>query len=71
MNRRRSLVAMAAAALGATAVGCSGSNPNEQGFETQGFIDPDVPVDAEEYEKKFTKEPGPRKKGKRPAPTEI
>lgn len=69
MNRRRSLVAMAAAVLGATAVGCSASNPNEQGFETQGYINPEVPTDAAEYEKKYAKEPS-SKKGKR-ATTEI
>jgi len=71
MNRRRFLVATITTALGATVAGCSASNPNEKGFETEGCIDPNIPVDAEEYEKKFQKQPVPRKKGAKPVPTEI
>ncbi len=72
MDRRRFLAATAGAVLGAAAVGCSPSNPNEKGFETEGYIDPNIPVDAEEYEKKFSKEPpvGGKKKGKG-VPNEI
>ena len=72
MNRRRLLVAMTAAVLGSTIAGCSSSNPNEQGFETQGHVDPNIPANAEDYEKKFSKEPAPgRGKKGRPEPSEI
>jgi len=71
MSRRRFLIATFVTALGATIAGCSASNPNEKGFETEGRIDPNIPVDAEEYEKKFQKQPAPRTKGGKSVPTEI
>lgn len=71
MSRRRFLAVLTGAVLGGAFLGCSGSNPNERGFETEGVIDPNIPVDAEEYEKKFQKQPAPRGKGGRLAPSDI
>lgn len=71
MSRRRFLGVLGGVALGGALAGCSGSNPNERGFETEGVIDPNIPVDAEEYEKKFQKPTPSKSKGGRPVPTEI
>ena len=70
MNRRWCLRAFAVIAT-TSVVGCSQTNSNEANFPKDGHVDPNIPADAEEYEKKFGQKATPAGKGKRREPTEI